>query len=157
MMCPLILIIGIGETIRSQYIYPLKMDKTMVIVLSLNAVINLALSALLIPLFAINGVILGTLAAEFTGVSIEMFLARKYVSIKWLLSECVPFATIGVIMFMCIKTVSKISGTGWLSLGIQIITGIIVYCFLTFFYLYSHKRNLLIDWGRGIKDKYRRK
>lgn len=150
MMCPLILIIGIGETVRSQYIYPLKMDLTMVKVLSLNATVNLVFSASLIPLLGIGGGVIGTLAAEFTGLTIEIFLVRKYISFKWLIIECTPFAIIGSAMFASVKIVGIVTGTGWLSLGIQVLTGGVVYCVGTLTYLFFFKRDVLNIGVRGM-------
>lgn len=149
MMCPLIIIIGIGETVRSQYIFPLKMDITMVKVLSLNAVINLTLSASLIPSMGISGAVLGTIAAEMTGLIIEVYLARAYVSTKWLIWECLPFLFIGAIMFVVVKAVGTITGVGWMSLMIQVATGGVVYCTGTLVFMYFFKRELL---GLGVKE-----
>lgn len=149
LMCPLILIIGIGETVRSQYIYPLKMDMSMVKILTLNAVVNLIVSASLIPFLGINGAVIGTIAAEMMGLIIEIFLVRKYLSIRWLILECLPYAIIGVIMYVAVKMVGAVTGEGWLSLGIQVLVGGVVYCSATLVYLYFFKRDLL---NRGINE-----
>lgn len=149
LMCPLILIIGIGETVRSQYIYPLKMDMSMVKILTLNAVVNLIVSASLIPFLGISGAVIGTIAAEMMGLIIEIFLVRKYLSIRWLILECLPFAIIGAVMYVAVKMVGAVTGEGWLSLGIQVLVGGVVYCSATLVYMYFFKRDLL---NRGINE-----
>lgn len=153
MMSPLIPMIGIGEALRIQFIYPLKMDMTMVKVLVLNAVVNLLLSTMLIPSLGITGAVIGTLAAQMTGLVIEIFIVRKYMSMKWMLLECLPFVIIGGVMLITVKLMSRFLGAGWLSLGIQVLTGAVVYCSLVFVYMYCFKRKLLKIEIRGIKNK----
>ena len=153
MMSPLILIIGIGEAIRSQYIFPLKMDMTMVKILFLSAGINLVLSAILIPFWGIRGVVFGSIAAELTGFVIEVYLVRKYVSMKWIFLECMPYVIVGIVMFFVVKVVSSITGNGWLSLGVQVLIGGIVYCIGVLLYMYSFKREFLDRGFRSILRK----
>jgi O-antigen/teichoic acid export membrane protein len=128
MMCPLILILGIGEAVRSQYIYPLKMDITMVKVTSLNVVVNLFLSALLIPSLGVSGAVIGTVAAEITGFVVEIFLVRKYISARWLIIECMPYVVAGLAMFIVMKGIGEGLENGWASLGIQVLVGAAIYC-----------------------------
>lgn len=157
LLCPLILIIGIGDAVRSQYIYPLKMDIIMVKVLFLNAIINIVLSATLIPVLGIVGAVAGTMAAEINGLAIEIYLVRKYVSFKSIIVTCIPYAINGAIMFVIVKAVSIVAGTGWRSLAIQGLIGGIVYSIGAFIYIFFFKRELL-DLGfneimRKIKKK----
>jgi len=127
-MCPLILISGIGEAVRSQYIYPLKMDAIMVKVVSLNAVVNLCISVALIPLLGVYGAVIGSIAAELTGLVVEIFLVRKHFPARQLILECLPYAAVGMVMFAIVKAVDTVLDTGWASLGIQVLTGAVVYC-----------------------------
>ena len=156
MMCPLILIIGIGETIRSQYIYPLNMDASMVKILFLNAGVNLVLSALLIPSCGIKGAVIGTIAAEVMGLVIETYIVRNYLSVKWLIFQCLPFVIIGAIMFMIIKSVEVIAGNGWLSLGIKTFVGTIVYCISTLIYLFFFKKNMFNMVVKEVRSRLKK-
>lgn len=152
-MCPLILIIGIGDAVRSIYIYPLKMDMTMVKILFLNAGVNLTLSALLIPAIGVNGAIIGSIAAESTGLITELFIVRRYVSVFEVISQCFPYAVIGGVMFIAVKIVGAIAGFGWLSLGIQVLSGTIIYCAGVLLYLYLFKRKTLYVIYVNCKSK----
>ena len=156
-MCPLILITGIGEAFRSQFIYPLKMDLTMVKIVTLNAVVNLVLSATLIPSLGVYGAVIGSIAAELNGLIIEVFLVRKIVSPKWIILQCVPYAVIGGAMFIAVRAISTISGSGWIGLGIQVLTGGAVYCGLALTYMYFFKRELLEVGFKAIGNKLNRK
>lgn len=148
-MSPLILISGVGEAVRTQFIYPLKMDATMVKVVSLNAVVNLGLSAVLIPSLDVYGAVIGSIAAEFIGLVIEVILVRKLVSPKWIVMQCIPFAATGGIMYVAVRGVSMITGSGWLSLGIQVLTGAAVYGGIIIIYMYFFKKELL---NMGVKE-----
>lgn len=155
-MCPLILIIGIGESVRSCYIYPLKKDSGMVIILTANAVINLLLSGMLIPQIGIYGAVAGTIAAELFGLICEMFICRKYIALKSFFARGVPFAAIGLFMFIVIKIVESFIEISVSSLLIQMIIGAGVYLLFSFIYCYNFNsitRQLIIGVVNKIKIK----
>lgn len=142
-MCPLILISCIGEVIRSQYIYPLKMDLSMVKILSINAIVNLLLSAALIPSLGVGGAVVGSIGAEFCGLAFEVLIVRKYVSIKWLILQCVPHILAGTVMYIIIKIIAMITKADWMSLVIQVLIGALVYSIGILIYMCLFKRQLL--------------
>lgn len=148
MMTPLILILGIGETVRSQFIYPLKMDMAMVKILSLNAVINLIISALLIPYLGISGAVIGSIAAELNGLVIEIYIVREYISPKSIITVCIPYLSIASLMYFVIKPLKILFGVGWTSLLIQVVIGGIIYCVSFMVYALLFNRPLLDD----VKD-----
>lgn len=158
-MCPLILIIGIGESVRSCYIYPLKRDTAMVIILTANAVINLMLSSLLIPKIGIYGAVAGTIAAELCGLICEMCICRKYITFKSFFERGVPFAAIGLIMFIVIRIAENFMEISVSSLLIQMLIGASVYLLLSFVYCYyfnSTTKQIIIGIISKIKIKSRR-
>lgn len=145
-MCPLIIIIGVGETIRTLYLYPLKYDMSMVKILFLNAIVNLAISACLIPSLGIYGAILGTTAAEIVGLLIELYICRQYHPVKIFLQYGLPFGGIGFLMLIVVKIVAHFTNTSLMGLFIQVISGAIVYVALCLIYGYlfnSIMRNLI--------------
>ena len=158
-MCPLILISGIGEAVRSQYIYPLKMDMAMVKIVSLNAIINLVLSATLIPSCGVHGAVIGSIVAEFTGLAIEIFLIRKFVSPKWIVMQCIPYMVIGLVMAIVVKAIGIVIGVntttevGWRLLGIQVLVGIAIYCLGSILYMCFFKKEFLDMILKEIKQK----
>ena len=151
-MSPLILIIGIGESVRSCYIYPLKRDTAMVKILTANAVINLVLSSLLIPKIGIYGAVAGTVVAELCGLICEMCICRRYIVFKSFIAKGVPFSAIGLVMFIVIRIAADFMEISVSSLLIQILIGASVYLFLSFVYCYclnSTTKQIII----GIKNK----
>ncbi len=135
-MCPLILIIGLGETVRDSFIYPLKKDATMVRILTANAVVNLILSYLLIPVLGIYGAVVGTIAAETVGLVAEFIVCRKYISIPDTLKNGLPFAGIGLIMYVVVRITAHYTTASVIGLLLQIGVGAFVYLLLAFLYGY---------------------
>lgn len=138
-MSPLILIIGLGEVLRSQYIYPLKKDKIMVKILFMNALINLVISVLLIPKIGVYGAVIGTIMAELFGLIFQLILCKKYIKVSKFFKVGVPFFIIGFIMFVCIKLLNLILKENVYSLLIQIMIGGFIYVILSV--IYSYKNN----------------
>lgn len=135
-MSPLILIIGLGEIVRSQFIYPLKMDKLMVWILFFNAGVNLALSSVLIPRMGVFGAVLGTIVAEIIGLIIEFYICRKYIEIWGFIKTGIPFLCIGVTMYLTISLISQILPQNLVGLFIEVAVGAIVYVVISFLYCY---------------------
>lgn len=67
--------------------------------------------------------------------------------------ECMPYVIVGIVMFCVVKVVSSITGNGWLSLGVQVLIGGIVYCIGVLLYMYSFKREFLDRGFRSILRK----
>lgn len=156
MMSPLILIIGLGETLRSQYIYPLKKDKKMVLILFCNAAVNLFLSTLLIPKIGVYGAVIGTCAAELLGLIFELAICRQYVSLKTFWGTGIPFVGIGIVMYCSIKAISTRVSQNILGLFTEIIVGASVYLICSFIYCYfanKETRYFLKEIQRKISEK----
>lgn len=146
-MSPLILIIGIGEVFRSQFIYALKKDKDMVKILSLNALVNIVISSIMIPRLGIYGAVIGTMAAEITGLCIEIFIVRKYISITIFTRNMLPYAVAGLIMYIGVKAVSNVIGSGIKGLLLQILSGVIIYglIVIVLFLLIDTNKELILE------------
>ncbi len=135
-MSPLVLIVGLGEVLRSLYLYPLKKDKTMVMILFINAAINLTLSIVLIPSMGVYGAVIGTMVAELFGLIYEMVLCRSYLNISRFLKAGIPFCIIGFVMFAVIAGVALITEQNIWGLFIQMLAGAAVYVILALLYCY---------------------
>ncbi len=158
-MCPLILVIGLGDAVRSCYIYPLKHDSTMVKIVTINAVVNLILSALLIPVLGIYGAVIGTVSAELTGFCLQIWLYRKYVSVKDYVTAALPFLVIGVIMYAGVKLVAHYIDGSIVALIVQVAVGAVIYCGLSFVYGYfmnDTTKGMLQSVFSALKKRIRR-
>lgn len=140
-MSPLILIIGIGEIVRSQYIYPLKKDNAMVRILFINAAVNLILSSLLIPNIGVYGAVVGTVVAEIVGFIMEIYICRKFVPIKMIINDGFPFLLFGAIMFIGVRVIAQYVPQSMVGLIIEIIIGAVIYVSLSLSYCYFIRKD----------------
>ena len=134
-LTPLIYIVSIGDIIRQQYIVPKAMDKWLVISYTINAIVNLILTFILIPRIGIYGAVIGTIAAETVGLIFQIILCKNFMSLKELLLVTIPYLIFGIIMFFVIFIIKKFMNDSWFDLIIQIAAGGVVYCILGGVYL----------------------
>lgn len=159
-MSPLILIIGLGEIIRSQFIYPLKMDKLMVYILFFNAMVNLILSSVLIPQIGVFGAVIGTIVAEMSGLIIEFYICRKYIRLYDFVGVGLPFLCIGAVMYLTLKRISQVLPQNLLGLFSEVVIGAIMYVVVSFFYCYyfiGETKQFITIIRLKVKRKLRRK
>lgn len=141
-MAPLIYIVGAGDIIRTQYMIPNHMDKQFNICIIFNAIINLILSVLLIPLIGVFGAVAGSVSAEIFGLIVQLFICRRFVKIKEILNELIPFILIGGVMLLCIKYIDNISSISLFGLMSKLLVGIFVYCILTAIYILGFRKDI---------------
>ncbi len=156
-MCPLILIIGLGDAIRQCYLYPNKMDSTMVKILFANAGVNIVLSALLITRIGIYGAVIGTIGAEALGLILEIWVGRHYISIKNFFKNIIPYAVIGFVMYLCVRLTAYFWDGTVPALLVQIVVGIVVYAVLTLLYgiLFDQTvKELIFSTARSIRNRF---
>lgn len=147
MMSPLVFIIGIGEIIRTQYMIPNHMDKEFNICILLNAAINIILSVLLIPIIGVYGAVVGTMSAEIFGCVYQATICRKFIRIKAIISATIPFSIIGVTMYCVLLFVQYTVGNETIiDLLLQIIIGGIVYCVLSYIYIWHFKHDIIAEF-----------
>jgi len=158
-MAILILIIGVGEVVRSQYIYPLKRDKAMVRILLLNAAINLILSCALIPVLDVYGAVIGTVVAEIIGLTLEVYLCKDYISVRSLVKPGIPFAIIGLFMFIVIRIINMFVDQSLSGFLIMFVVAAVFYCVVSFIYCYfidKDTKRILSDVIHKLKVSIKR-
>lgn len=149
-MSPVILIIGLGEIVRSLYIYPLKKDSSMVKILFLNATINVILSTVLIPSIGVYGAVIGTIAAELTGLVLEIWICKEWLPLKMFIKDGVPFFFIGLLMFLSIKALNAVLPGTTSTLLLEVLVGSLLYTGMTFVYCYYIRKDYRIYIRRAI-------
>lgn len=147
LMTPLILIIGIGDIFRMQFLIPLQKDKQYIVCIFFNAVINVILSTCLIPVMGVYGAVIGTTCAELFGMLYQFFLIKKYVGLKDTILTGIPFMTSGIIMLVSIWSIRTFMNEIISHLLTQILLGAIVYTgvLLVWFLFFSKKRFWIRD------------
>lgn len=152
-LSPIIILISIGDIIRTQIMIPRKMDKEFVVCICINAIVNLILTAILIPLIGVYGAVIGTICAELSGVVLNTLICKRkgLLKVKELLSDVMPFAVSASIACGVAFLASSIIDFNSNIMGFivsMIISGC-TYCSISFVYLFRRKRNLLgIIWHR---------
>ena len=126
-LTPIILIIGIGDIFRMQFLIPMRKDIEYIICILINAVINIVLSTWLIPIIGIYGAVIGTTCAEIFGMIYQLLLIKKYISIRSTIGQFVPFAVSGLIMWGSIELIKAYANINILHLSIQMIVGVFNY------------------------------
>lgn len=133
-LTPIILIIGLGDVIRSQFLIPLKKDFQYTVCVIINALINIVFSILLIPKYEIYGAVIGTLFAELFGLVYQIYLVRKYINVKEIFVISVPYFFSGICMYIILSVVKHFYNSSLIHLLIQISIGGIVFCVISFFF-----------------------
>ena len=127
-LTPIILIIGLGDIFRSQFLIPLKKDFQYTVCVVINALINIVLSLVLIPKFEIYGAVIGTLAAELFGVLYQGYLVRKYINVKQTFIASIPYFISGICMYFAIFIFKLYYNSTIIHLLLQMILGVVIYC-----------------------------
>lgn len=133
-------VVGLGDIIRTQYMIPNGLDKQYTICIILNAVINLVLSATLIPIIGVYGAVIGTCAAELFGCLFQCYLCRRYVPAKEIFTPSIPYIVAGIVMYIFIRIVMLFTNNTIVSLLLEVISGGMLYLLLLSFYLRRYDR-----------------
>lgn len=135
LMSPVIIIVGVGEIIRTQFMIPKHMDKLFTICLVTSAIINIILNIIIIPVLGIYGAVVGTLAAELIGLIFQLIVCRKFMPFTKVILTMVPYIILGAVMFGVIYLIKLYFNTSLWDLLLQITVGGGAYCILCTIYL----------------------
>ncbi len=155
-LSPLTYIIGMGSVLRSQVMIPHGLDKQFNLCIVFNAIINLVLSLLLIPVLGIYGAVAGTLAAELFGLCYQLVLCRKYIDYKVLTRSTAPFVIIGAVMLLAIRSTTSNITANVTSLMLQVLIGAVVYSVLSMVYAFVFHRPICVSLLEKVKEKLRK-
>lgn len=144
-LSPIILFVSMGDLIRTQFLIPNGMDKVFVRCLVYNAIINVLISAMLIPFLGVYGAVIGTGCAELFGVIYQAIKCKTLFDSKVMLKYCFVFGIIGFCMFIIIKLLGLVTSYDTKGLVIQIVVGIVSFSFLSFLYLFVFERRKVQD------------
>lgn len=135
-LCPAIFLLGIENIMRTQYMIPNHMDKQFTSCIVITTIINLILSAVLIPVIGVYGAVIGTIIAELVCTIIQIILCKSILSIEKILKTAIPYLISGLIMFCVIHIVKiKYNHSIW-HLLLQVVIGGCCYCLFAVGYLF---------------------
>jgi len=134
-LSPVIFLLGIENIIRTQYMIPNHMDKQFTGCLLITALINLSLSAILIPIVGIYGAVIGTIIAEFVCSIIQIVICQSFISIKRIIKITSPYLLSGVFMYCVIYFIKRNYNQSVWHLLLQVALGGCCYCMFSGIYL----------------------
>lgn len=140
-LSPIIIFISLGDVIRSQYLIPKEKDIAFTISVVGGTIINLILNLCLIPIFGLNGAIIGTIVTEFIICLFQFFITRKDLPILNYFLNIIPFLIFGILMFAFNKFIEDFLNITYLTLCVQIVGGGLLYLMCATIYLAVFKKN----------------
>lgn len=150
---PIILFIGMSNVIGRQYLLPTKRQKQYTISVVTGAGVNLIMNSCLIWKLGALGASIGTVIAEFTVTFVQMLFVRKEFDIKGILKLSVKYIISSIVMFIACKLVGVIPANNFISIILQVGTGVIVYIIM----LLLLKDKFTFDMIGQVKDKLLKK
>lgn len=134
-LSPVLIIKAVSNTVRTQYLIPLKMEKFYIKSVILGAIINLIFNTLFILKKGAFGAVLGTLLAELVACIWQFVEIKKYIQIKKYYFNYFIYVINGLVMVFVVRIFSSIEINIYLKLILEIIIGTISYLFCSMFYL----------------------
>lgn len=133
---PVIIIKGIVNTIRMQYLIPYDRNRDFCYSVCLGAIINIVLNLIYIPRYAALGAVIGTLGAESVSCLYQLFNIRNIYKINWLFRVLFIYNAIGLCMFLSIRVLVNhlVSTSAMFTIINEVLIGGFIYCVLIYIY-----------------------
>ena len=128
-------------------------DKIYVMSVIWGAVVNVIANLLLIPAVGTLGAVFGTLLAEFAVMLYQTLKVRKELDIRKYIKDNYAFGIFGLVMFGIVYYIGTLYHTSVVVMGIQIITGMIIYIVLSVVYMRIKKDEILDQISHKIKRR----
>lgn len=130
-----LIFIGWGNVMRTQYIIPKKKDGIYIKSITIGAIINLIVNAILIPKYGAVGACIGTVAAEFSVPIYQSIALRKEINSGKMLLQNLKFTVYGIVMFAMLQIIQHFMGLGFKTMVIQIVVGGCIYLGMSYRYI----------------------
>lgn len=130
LMCvisPIILLIGLSNVTGTQYLLPTKRQKEYTLSVIFGAIINLILNACLIWKYGAIGASIGTVIAELTVTSVQIFFTRNNFHWRDIIKTSFNYLFASLAMFIVCLIIGKYIEKNIISLIVQVIVGGCVY------------------------------
>jgi O-antigen/teichoic acid export membrane protein len=142
MLSPIVIIVGLANFTGLQVLYPRREEWKYTVAVSVAAVVNAISNSLLIPRFAQNGAIIGTLIAEGTGLSIQIVYAWKYLIKTDLFSiNSCKYIISGIVMYIVLIVISPFFSSILFHCLVSFFVAILIYGIM----LLILRENLIIE------------
>jgi len=146
---PIIIFIGLSNVTGIQYLLPTKQQNKYTISVLAGAIINFILNLILIKSYGAIGASIATVVAELGVTAVQLYMVRKQITIKEILSLSYKYFFASIIMFFVSFVLGLIIKNNTLSILIQVFISVLVY----FALLYIIKDKLFMDGMNKIKRR----
>lgn len=126
-LSPVLIIKGFSNTVRIQYLVPLKMEDVFTKSVISGAIVNLIMNYLLIPKLGAMGAVLGTLLAELVSCIWQFISIRKFINLRKCFINCGIYVIAGVCMLSVVRICALLSLPAIVKLAIEIGVGGFIY------------------------------
>ena len=130
-----LIFIAWGNVIRSQYVIPNKKDKIYICSISIGALCNLLINAVMIPFYGAIGACIGTIIAELSVPIFQAIVLRKELQYKKMFIKAIPFLIFGIGMYLICEFLQHYTGIGLKTMITQVFVGGVVYSGLSLIYM----------------------
>ncbi len=124
---PIILLIGLSNVTGTQYLLPIKRQREFTISVICGAIINFILNLCLIWKYGAIGASIGTVIAELTVTSVQMYFVRKDFKLKEVFKLSKNYLIASLIMFIICLVIGRFIDNNLISTVVQVIAGGITY------------------------------
>jgi len=131
---------SISDVIQTQYLIPFKRDIIYIRSLFLGALLNLVLNLLLINPFGAPGVITATIVSNIAVMVYQVYCIREVYSYRQLAHAIGPFLVIGLLEYIAVFMIGKLSLAPLPLILIQLLTGVMTFVLFYLAYLEFFKR-----------------
>ena len=128
-LSPIILFIGLGGIIGSQYLLPTQRQKQYTTAVIIGAITNVILNSILIKIIGAQGAAIATVFAEASCACVQIYFVRKEFDFKKILKKAIRYMLVSLIMmFFCMLI--KLLINNWNNiyiLAVQVVVGALTY------------------------------
>jgi len=150
-MAPVVIIVSLGNIIRTQLMIPKHKDVQFILCVVLNSIVNIILSIFLIPVIGVFGAVIGSVMAELCGVILETLYSRSDISIRVTYRELIPFLFIGGVSILPAIFFQTAIGISWKTFFMQGICASVLYYGISILYIFKFKKEYFNIIQRSIK------
>ncbi len=143
-LIPLIIIMGISNCLDQLYYLPLGKREESVRYVIAGTILNLILNICLIPVWRAKGAAVATVLSESFIVVLYFFNCKGYLKLKDIWTCAYKRIIAGLVMAVAVRALGELSINGIVLLGLQIVSGALIYIVILLVLKDSFLKNLLI-------------
>lgn len=128
----IIIFIGWSNVIGTQYLVPTNQIHGYTISVILGAIVNVIFNLLLITLFGVIGAVISSDLSEFSVTVYQLYVIRHQVKLTSLFNDFYKYLFAGILMFIIVFILGKLTPLTWVALISEIFVGILSYFLIIF-------------------------